>query len=57
MKIEEDTLRFFQVPAKTDIDLNSELDFPIPVHVEWKKYNNEWKDIEDLIFVEELWKR
>lgn len=56
IEIEGDTLRFIETPEKTDIDLNGQLIFPIPVKVKGKKYDNEWKDVEDLIFVEELWR-
>ncbi|TAK39729.1 MAG: hypothetical protein EPO28_10595 [Saprospiraceae bacterium] len=51
-----DTLRFLEVPGKTDIDFSSELDFPLPVELSWHKYGNDWSSIQDLIKVEEIWK-
>ncbi len=54
IEIDGDTLRFFETPAETDIDFNGDLKFPIPVNVVWKKYENEWKDIPDLIYVEKI---
>ena len=56
IEIGSDTLRFFEVPDKTDINFNSILDFPIPVRVSWHKYTGEWAEVEDLIKVEEIWK-
>jgi hypothetical protein len=57
IEIGNDTLRFFEQPIKTDINLNADLKFPIPVKVIHSRYTNDWKDIKDLIFVRELWKR
>ncbi|MCC6724451.1 MAG: hypothetical protein IT258_08070 [Saprospiraceae bacterium] len=58
LEIDGETKRFLEIPANTDIDLNDgELEFPIPVEVEWKKYDNEWADIQDLIKVEKLFKK
>lgn len=57
MEIKGDTLRFLEIPEKTDINLNGELKFPIPVKVIYRKYDNEWSQIKDLIFVKELFKR
>ena len=54
IEINNDTLRFFETPEKTDIDFNSELEFPIPVDVEWERYDNDWKDVPDLIRVEKI---
>ncbi|MBK8564487.1 MAG: hypothetical protein IPN76_14420 [Saprospiraceae bacterium] len=54
IEIDGETKRFFEIPSNTDIDFNSELEFPIPVEVEWEKYDNWWGDIEDLIKVEKL---
>jgi hypothetical protein len=54
VEIDGQTLRFFETPAETDIDFSGDLEFPIPVNVVWKKYENEWKDVADLIFVEQI---
>jgi hypothetical protein len=56
VEIEDDTLRFFEIPKSTDINLDSEAVFPQPVKVEWMRYENEWKDIEDLIKVNALFR-
>lgn len=56
IEIEDDTLRFFEIPKNTDINLDSETVFPQPVNVEWMRYENEWKDIEDLIKVNALFR-
>ncbi|HRD81489.1 MAG: hypothetical protein IAE84_11555 [Saprospiraceae bacterium] len=56
IEINGETKRFLEIPAQTDIDLNGELEFPIPVEVEWKRYDNWWGDIEDLIKVEKLYR-
>ncbi len=57
VEIDGDTLRFFETPAETDIDFNSELQFPIPVEIEWERYDNEWKDVPGLIRVEKIFKK
>lgn len=56
IEIQGDTLRFFETPKETDIMLDSETEFPIPVKVEWLRYQNEWKDVEDLIKVNSLFR-
>lgn len=56
IEIKGDTLRFLEMPEKTDINLNGELKFPIPVKVIYRKYDNEWSQFKDLIYVKELWK-
>ncbi len=58
IEIKGDTLRFLEKPEKTDIDLNGDLKFPIPVKVIYSRYDTPfWKDIKDLIYVKELWKK
>ena len=52
--IEGDTLRFLHPPEQTEIEITSQMEFPVPVVVEWRRYQNEWKDIEDLIEVIKL---
>ena len=56
IEIDGETSRFLEIPAQTDIDFNDELQFPIPVEVQWKKYDNWWGDVEDLIKVEKLYR-
>lgn len=56
IEIGGETKRFLEVPADTDIDFNAELQFPIPVEVQWEKYDNWWGDIDDLIKVKKLYK-
>lgn len=55
IEIGGDTLRFLEVPAQTDIDLYGNAIFPISVKVRWHQYENEWSDIEGLIYLEEAW--
>jgi hypothetical protein len=55
LEMNGETYRFLEVPTDTDIDFNSELDFPIPVEVEWTEYDNWWGDIEGLIKVEKIY--
>jgi hypothetical protein len=58
LEVKNDTLRFLEIPEKTDINFNNgDLKFPIPVKVIYTRYTNDWKDIKDLIFVKEIWKR
>lgn len=57
VEIGGDTLRFFETPEKTDINLNSEIVFPVSVRIEWMQYENEWKDLEDLIQVNSLFRK
>jgi hypothetical protein len=57
IEIDGETKRFLEIPNETDIDFNSELEFPIPVEVEWKEYDNWWGDIEGLIKVEKLYRK
>jgi hypothetical protein len=57
VEIDNDTLRFFETPAETDIDFNDELQFPIPVEIEWERYDNEWKDVPGLIRVERIFRK
>ena len=54
IEIEGDTLKFFEMPDETDIEFNENLEFPIPVNVVWGKYENEWKDVPDLIHVKKI---
>lgn len=56
IEINGETKRFLEIPAQTDIDFNNELVFPIPVEVQWKRYDNWWGDVEDLIKVEKLYR-
>ncbi|MBK6903669.1 MAG: hypothetical protein IPH04_12930 [Saprospirales bacterium] len=57
IEIEGDTMRFLEQPAKTDIEFTGQMAYPVPVKVVWRKYDNEWKDVEGLIFLEEAYKR
>jgi hypothetical protein len=57
VEIEGDTLRFFETPDKTDLDLHSEIIFPQSVKIEWMRYEHEWKEIDDLIRVTSLFAR
>jgi hypothetical protein len=57
IEIDGETKRFLEIPPDTDIDFNSEMEFPIPVEVEWKGYDNWWGDIEGLIKVEKLYRK
>ncbi|MBK8503339.1 MAG: hypothetical protein IPL46_14650 [Saprospiraceae bacterium] len=56
VEIEGDTLRFFETPEKTNFDLHSEIIFPVPVKIEWMRYENEWKEIGDLIKVHSIFR-
>ena len=56
IEIDGDTLRFFERPKETDIDLNAETEFPIPVKIKWMRYQNEWMEIDDLIKVNTLFR-
>ena len=57
IEMEGDTMRFLEQPAKTDIDFSGEMVFPVPVKVVWRRYDNEWKDVPGLIFLEEAYRR
>lgn len=57
IEIEGDTLRFLEQPAKTDIEFSGEMAYPVPVKIVWRRYENEWKDVQDLIFLEEAYLR
>lgn len=57
LEMDGETLRFLEIPSDTDIDFNSELEFPIPVEVEWTEYDNWWGDIEGLIKVEKIYRK
>lgn len=55
VEIEGDTLRFLEVPAQTNINLNDDTIFPVNAKIRWRHYENEWSDIPGLILVEEAW--
>ncbi len=55
LEMDGETLRFLEAPTDTNIDFNSELEFPIPVEVEWTEYDNWWGDVEGLIKVEKIY--
>lgn len=57
IEVNGETLRFFEVPIDTDIELSGDLEFPISVSITWEKYEGDWGEIQDLIKVKKLHKQ
>ncbi|MEL6843340.1 MAG: hypothetical protein AAFP02_09005 [Bacteroidota bacterium] len=48
--------RFLNAPERTDIEWSDSLRVPLKVEIKWRSYDNEWKDISDLIYAIEVYK-
>jgi hypothetical protein len=51
-----DSLRFLTLPVENELN-NFGDSFPYPVWIIYRKYEDEWREIEDLVEIEDIQKR